>query len=166
MNPQRSARYYYLKFRRTKGDPQSLAIGTAIGIFLGIVPIMPLKTITIVFTTVVTRASTIAAMLASVLVCNPLTYIPLYFLSTIIGNVLTPYELSWQRIKEVLDFLLASPGMYKALIALAGLGYEAMIVLLVGGAVLALPFTIISYFLSLRFFGQIRKRRHQKHLLN
>ncbi len=90
MNPKRTSKYYYLKFLRLKGDPHSLALGTAIGVFIGITPSMPLHTILIVMATVATRSSTIAGILASFLVCNPVTYVPQYYLSTIVGNALTP----------------------------------------------------------------------------
>ena len=166
MNPKRSAKYYYLKFLRLKGDPQSLALGVAIGIFIGITPTMPLHTIVIIPLTLVTRSSTIAALLGSLLVCNPVTYVPQYYLSTIIGNALTPYELTWSRIKDVLDILLQHQGFQKSIEALVGLGYEAAIVLVVGGTVLALPCALASYFVSLRFFQKIRQKRSQKHLLN
>lgn len=165
MNPQRSARYFYLKFMRQKGDPQSLALGTAVGVFIGIVPIMPLHSILIILITVVTRTSTITALLASFLVSNPITYVPQYYLSTIIGNVLTPYQLTWIRIKEALDILLQHQGLYKSVMVLVDLGYEALIVLVVGGAVMALPCAIGSYLLSLRLFLHIRKKNSQKHLL-
>ncbi len=166
MNLKRIVKYYYLKFMRMKGDPQSLAIGTAIGVFIGITPTMPLHTILIIPLTIITRTSTIAALLGSLLVCNPITYVPQYYLATIVGNALTPYELSWTRIKEVLDILLQHPGLQKSLEALVGLGYEAAIVLVVGGTVLALPCALISYFLSLRLFVKIRQKRSQRHLLN
>ena len=166
MNPKRSAKYYYLKFMRQKGDPQSLALGTAIGVFIGITPTMPLHTILIILITLATRTSIITAMLGSFLVCNPITYVPQYYLSTIIGNALTPYDLTWTRIKEVLDILLQHPGLQQSMEVLAGLGYEAVIVLVVGGTVLALPFTIASYLLSLRLFVKIRQKREQRHLLN
>ncbi|MFH2123773.1 MAG: DUF2062 domain-containing protein [Pseudomonadota bacterium] len=166
MDLKRIARFYYLKFMRLKGDPQSLAVGTAIGVFIGVTPTMPLHTILILLITVVTRTSTIAALLGSFLVCNPITYVPQYYLSTVIGNALTPYQLSWARIQEVLDVLLHHSGLQKSLEALFGLGYEAAIVLVVGGIVLALPFTVASYFLSLRFFVKIKKTRERKHLLN
>jgi uncharacterized protein (DUF2062 family) len=151
---------------RLKGDPHALALGTAIGIFVGITPTMPLHTVVIILATFVTRSSTIAALLSSFLVCNPITYIPQYYLSTIVGNALTPYELTWTRIKEVLDVLLAHPGFSESLKILAGLGVDAVIVLVVGGVVLALPFAIASYFLTLRLFIKIRQKRQQKHILN
>ena len=166
MNPKRSFRYYYIKFVRLKGDPRSLALGTAIGVFLGITPIMPFQTILVVLVTVVTRTSTIAAILSSFLVANPLTYVPQYYFSTTIGNALTPYDLTWSRIKEAMDLMLQDPGFYKTLMILVELGYEAVMVLLVGGVVLAIPFAIASYYISLPLFLKIKKRREQKHLLN
>ena len=165
MNPKRISRYYFLKFLRLKGDPQSLALGTAIGTFLGITPTIPFHTISVLIVTFLTRTSTIAAFLATLLTCNPVTYVPQYYFSTVIGNYLTPYELNWDRIKNVLDILMARPGFTESLEALSSLGYEAVIVLLVGGCILALPFAVLSYFVSLRFFITIRKKRREKHLL-
>jgi uncharacterized protein (DUF2062 family) len=165
MNLKRISRYYYCKFLRLKGDPQSLAWGTAIGTFLGITPTIPFHTVSVLAITFITRTSTIAGLLATLIVCNPITYVPQYYFSTIIGNCLTPYELNWSRIKDVLDILLTKPGITESIEALSGLGYEAAIVLLVGGAVLALPFAIASYYFSLRFFIKIREKRRKKHIL-
>ncbi len=165
MNPKRLSRYYYLKFTRLQGDPNALAKGTAIGIFLGITPIIPLHTVLVLLVTFVTRTSTIAAMLATIVVCNPLTYVAQYYFSILIGNAITPYNFNWERMKNVLDILLAKPGISESLHALAGIGYEAIIVLVVGGTLLALPFTIVSYFVSLRFFIRIRDKKRQKHIL-
>lgn len=166
MNIKRAGRYYYLKFTRLQGDPQSLAWGTTIGIFLGITPIIPFHTVLNIIVTFVTRTSTIASLLASVLVCNPVTYVPQYYLSTVIGNAVTPYSLTWGHMREVLDILLARPGIIECLQALGTIGFEAVIVLLVGGAVLALPFSIASYFLSLRLFVKIQEKRRKKHILD
>jgi uncharacterized protein len=165
MNPKRTFRYYYLKFIRLKGDPQSLARGTAIGTFFGITPIIPFHTVINLVVTFLTRTSTIASLLATIIVCNPLTYVPQYYFSTVIGNAVTPYNFTWERIRSVLDILLAKPGIMESLEALAGLGYEAIIVLLVGGSILALPFTVASYVLSLRLFIKIREKRKKRHVL-
>ena len=165
MNPKRAARYYFIKFSRLQGDPQSLAWGTAIGTFLGITPIIPLHTVSVVLVTFITRTSTIAGFLATLIVCNPLTYIPQYYFSILIGNVLTPYNFTWERMKSVLDILLSKPGLMESLNALAGLGYEAAIILIVGGSVLALPFSIASYCFSLRLFIRIKDKRRKKHIL-
>lgn len=166
MNPKRTFRYYCLKFTRLKGSPQSLAKGVAIGTFLGITPIIPLHTVLVLLVTFLTRTSTIAGLLATLVVCNPLTYVAQYYFSIVIGNAITPYHFNWERMKNVLDILLAKPGIAESLQLLAGLGCEAAIILVVGGSLLALPFTIVSYFFSLRFFIRIREKKRNKHILN
>lgn len=166
MNPRRIFRYYYLKFTRLQGDPYSLARGTAIGIFLGITPIIPLHTVLVLLVTFLTRTSTIAALLATIVVCNPLTYVAQYYFSIVIGNMVTPYHFNWERMKAALDILLAKPGFTESFQVLANLGCEAAVVLVVGGSILALPFTIASYFCSLRFFINLQEKKRKKHILN
>ena len=166
MKLDRLRKYYYLKFIRLKGDPRSLAIGTAIGVFVGLTPTIPLHTVAIIALTLITRSSMIAAYTVSWLVCNPLTYIPIYYFSLVIGNAVTPYDLSWEKIKAVLNLILSHPGLGPSLQALANLGYEAIIVMVVGGCILAVPFTVLSYYFSFSLFRKVRKKRKEKHILN
>lgn len=162
----RLGKYYYLRFLRLKGDPYSLAFGTAIGVFVGITPTIPLHTGIILVLTFLTRTSAVAAILVSWLISNPLTYIPIYYFSTVIGNALTPYELNWEKIKAVVTALTSSQGLSHSLQILTGLGFEAVVVLLVGGCVLALPFALVSYYVSLYTFLKIRAKRQAKHILS
>lgn len=166
MQLNRLGRYYYIRFLRLKGDPYALAFGTAIGVFVGVTPTMPLHTAIILVLAFVTRTSAIAGILSSWIVCNPLTYIPIYYFSTVIGNALTPYELNWQRIQGVVDGLSSSQGIAHAFEILASLGMEALIVLIVGGVILALPFALVSYYVSLYTFLKIRAKRQARHILN
>ncbi|MCK5437928.1 MAG: DUF2062 domain-containing protein [Desulfobulbaceae bacterium] len=48
--------------------------------------------------------------------------------------------------------------------ALAGLGWDTIVVMVLGGCVLAFPFALLSYILSLRFFSMVRKRRKKRDL--
>lgn len=162
MKYDRLLKYYHLKFTRLKGDPHSLAMGTAIGVLIGISPTIPLHTILILGITIVSRTSTIAAIISSWIVCNPLTYIPIYYFSMLLGNVVTPYELSWQRVKGLLDTLSSHQSFSNSLKEVLSLGYEAVIVMIIGGFVLAIPFTIASYYFSLQLFRKIRKKRKKK----
>ena len=166
MKLDRLIKYYGLRFRRLQGDPHFLAGGTALGIFVGLTPTIPLHTVMIIVLAFVTRTSTIAAILSSILICNPLTYFPIYYVSLKIGNAITPYQLTWEKMKTSLEVLLHGPGLKESFQTLADLGYEASVVLVVGGCVLALPFTIVSYFLSKKFFIAVRKKRAEKHILN
>ena len=166
MNLDRTRRYYYLRFVRLKGNPRSLAMGSAIGVFVGITPTIPFHTIVIFVLSIFTRSSFIAGLITSWVVCNPLTYIPQYFLSLKIGNLVTPYELSWDQVRSVLETLLSDVSFGMRMKALVTVSYEAIIVMLIGGTILALPFAVISYYLSYFTFVKIRKKRQEKRILH
>ena len=61
MNIVRTGKYYFLKLLRLRGTPHSIAMGAAIGVFIGLTPTIPFHTITILAITLVTRTSVIAA---------------------------------------------------------------------------------------------------------
>lgn len=152
MNFKRSARYYYLKFKRLKGNPRSLAQGAAIGAFMAVTPIMPVRTIVIIASTAFIQANTLAALIVATVISNPLTYIPLYYCAVITGNAITPYSLNWERVERVLDILTSSKEFNLSIQAVVSLGLESFVVLMVGGIVLAVPVSLATYGLSLRFF--------------
>jgi uncharacterized protein (DUF2062 family) len=147
-----------LKFLRLRGDSRSLARGTAVGAFLAITPIMPVRTVAIIVSTTLVRASTVAALITATLISNPLTYIPLYFGAVFTGNAITPYTLNWERIEIVLAVLVSSDGFSVSVQSVASLGLEAFIVLMVGGVALAIPVSLITYSLSLHFFTARKNR--------
>jgi uncharacterized protein (DUF2062 family) len=165
MHPKRIARYYYLKFLHLKGNPQSLALGISIGVFIGITPTIPLRTIAILIITLLTKANTFAAILAGAAVSNPLTYVPQYYCALVIGNIITPYKIDWDRFQVMLENLLSSQSVASSFQTFFSFGIESIIVLMTGGVVLALPAAIISYFLSLTFFIRIRRSKKKNGVL-
>ncbi len=165
-NPLRLLRYYYLRFIRLKGDPRSIARGVALGTFLGTTPTMPLHSISLLIFAPICRANILASFLASMAICNPLTYFPQYYFAWLIGSKITPYDLSWARISGVLSVISAHGGFKETIQSIANLGWDAVIVMLSGGVVLALPLAIIAYFVSLRFFVSLNKRKRDRHILN
>jgi hypothetical protein len=56
-------------------------------------------------------------------------------------------------VKKVLDILLTGEGFSISVHAVASLGLEAFIVLIIGGVVLAIPVGLVTYSLSLYFFN-------------
>lgn len=165
IQPKRAARYYYLRFIRLQGDPHTLARGVAVGLFIGVTPTIPLHTILILIFAYLLRGNTIASLISATVVSNPLTFAPQYYFSWLIGNWITPGNLSWDRIKETLDILTSDVGFIKCFDSLTHLGQEAFIVMLVGGCLLAAPITLVGYFLSFNFFKAIQNKRREKHML-
>ncbi len=165
LHPKRTVRYLYLRFKRLRGDPKSLAMGTAIGVFIGATPTLPLHTVTIIGLTLIFRASTIAALIAATAISNPLTFVPQYYLAWKVGNALLPGRLSWERLQGLMR-VITNNGFIDALKTISHLSGDVLLVMLTGGVLLALPLAITSYFLSLRFFYKMREKRRQRHILH
>lgn len=166
MNFARTGKYYFLKLLRLRGTPHSIAMGAAIGVFIGLTPTIPFHTILILALTILSRTSFIAGLITSVLVCNPLTYIPIYYFSLLIGNLVTPFTVNWEKLKTVLDVVLSDASLEMRIKPLLSLGYEAATVMLVGGTVLALPFGIASYYICHFLVISFRRKRRQKQVLS
>lgn len=152
MNFNRINKYYYLRFKRLRGDPKILAGGTAIGVLVGLTPTIPLHTLMVIAFTLITRTSTIAGIISSLLVCNPLTYFPIYYISVSLGNLITPYEINRQWLETFFYQLINSGSILDSITLIGTLGYETVIVLVTGGILLALPLALASFYLSLYFF--------------
>lgn len=167
MEPQRTARFYYLKILRLKGDPYSLARGMTVGVAIGIIPILPLQTLVILIFAPLFRGNSLAGVLAGFLVSNPLTLIPQYYICWKLGKLLYPVDLSWSRVRETVEFLLSGGASWGArAAAFSQLGYEYFVILILGGVILAIPLSLITYPLSLQLFLAIQRKRRQKHILS
>lgn len=161
----RTARYYFIRFKRLRGDPQSLAQGAALGMFIGISPTVPLHTIVIIGLSILFRCSAIAALIVATIVCNPLTLVPVYYLCWKIGDFILPGRLTWSRIQEIIG-ILTHEGFVESVKYISHLSIDAIAVMLTGGTLLAIIPTVATYYFSLHFFLKIQEKRRRKHLLN
>ncbi|MDF1615282.1 DUF2062 domain-containing protein [Desulfurivibrio dismutans] len=169
MEPQRTARYYYLKLLRLKGDPYSLARGVTVGVGVGIIPIVPLQTLIILIVAPLLRGNSIAGIISGLLVSNPFTLLPQYYLSWKIGKLIYPVDVTWSRVQETLEYALTggnSATLGERLTAFGHLGYESIAILILGGLILAIPLVLIAYPLSLQLFLTIQRKRRQKQILS
>lgn len=151
-------RQYLRQFRQLQGDPGYLARGLAVGVFVGIAPLMPFKTVIIVFLTLVFSASTIAGILSCTVICNPITYLPLYYIAWRVGDLLLPGRASWEQIMSWFH-ALQQVGIREAAVLTAQAGLDICLVMLVGGILLALPFALISYPLASFLFSRMAKKK-------
>jgi len=160
--PRRTARFYYLKLIRLRGEPRYLARGVALGILIGITPTIPLHTILILVLAFILRTSKISALLASWVVSNPLTIPAQYYLSWWVGKQLFPGNLSWHRINTVLQQIEEGRSFMSTFHHIAALGTKAIAAMIAGGCLLAIPFTLAGYFISLNIFIKIEARRSKR----
>ncbi|NTV13906.1 MAG: DUF2062 domain-containing protein [Desulfobulbaceae bacterium] len=160
--PKRTARFYYLKLIRLRGEPRYLARGVALGVFIGITPTIPLHTILILALAFTLRTSKISALLSSWVVSNPLTIPAQYYFSWWVGKLLFPGNLSWHRINSVLQKIEAGGDFMSTFHHIAALGTKAIAAMLAGGCLVAIPFTMAGYFISLNIFQKIEARRQKR----
>jgi uncharacterized protein (DUF2062 family) len=84
MKFQRQIKYYYLRLARLKDDPRELALGVALGVFAGMMPIMPFQTIMAIAMALFMKASKITAA-AGTWISNPLNWYLVYFYNYKLG---------------------------------------------------------------------------------
>lgn len=159
----RALKYYYLRVKRLKGDPEYLARGVGFGVFIGNLPLMP-QSVFLVSLTVLLRISTIAAFISSTVVNNPLTVMFQYYLSWKVGNAILHGHCTWTQLHSAL--LKFDIGLRVGLAAISGLGLETLGVLLTGGTIIGLVTGLVSYLFSRKFFWAIKKKRALKHRLD
>ena len=148
---QRLIQLYKLKLIKIRATPQQIALGFALGVFAAFLPILPLQILLALLLAFLVGASKPAAFIGT-LVSNPLNTIPLHMAYYQIGKLLVPFEVpyfSWRQI-EVTDFL--------------DLGWKLYATLGLGALCLAIPCSIISYFIIGKIVEAYRKRKLHKKL--
>lgn len=151
LRPWRVLRCHYFKLMRIEAPPQQVALGLAIGVFVGCLPIVPFQFITALGLAFLFKGSKVAAVIGT-LVSNPLNFVPFYMTVYYIGRWITGLEIS-----------PPSPSMFHPdnfdLSDLLSGSRDLLIVLMSGGFVLAVPSCVIAYFLSLKAVIKYRQRK-------
>jgi uncharacterized protein (DUF2062 family) len=161
----RLPRYYLLRIKRLRGDPHYLARGFGFGVFMGVLPLIPIQTMLVIPLSLTFRISTIAAVFAATLVSNPFTFVPQYYTTWKLGNAILPGRISWEQLQGVL-LTIRQEGILDGITTFSHLGVKTIAVLLTGGAIIGIPASLISYFIALYFFQTIRAKRAKKHRLD
>jgi uncharacterized protein len=136
--------------RQLKGDPNYIATGMSIGIFIGITPTFPFHTILALALAYIFRASKAAAALG-VWIGNPLTipfiYVGSYKTGSMILGTSFPYDIKYLTFTE-----------------LTKLGLDATLALITGGVIIGILPAVASYFITRRLVKKYRSRRRLKNI--
>lgn len=141
----RAIRYNYLRVMRLKVSTHSIALGVAAGVFTGCLPVLPFQTVVAVALAFVLRCSKIAAA-AGTWISNPLNWVPFYTACFFIGNWIIPIDVTFDPHHMELKELFEQGG-------------GIVIVMMTGGLVMAVPCSILSYFITFRAVTRFRQRR-------
>ncbi|MGQ9687580.1 MAG: DUF2062 domain-containing protein [Desulfobaccales bacterium] len=146
MNLKRTLKYHWLRFRRLQGDPKRLALGAALGVFIGFTPTIPFHTILALSLASLLRVSIITAYMG-IWISNPVTWVPQYLLAYEVGRHLL-----------FRGEPLGIPA-HADLHAFLDLLWRGGLALQVGGLIIALPPALAAYFFTLWAVKRYRRRR-------
>lgn len=137
---------FHDRFISLKGEPRAIAMGMAVGIFVGVTPTIPFHTALIILFGLIWKHNLTSAYLGSWLISNPVT-IPLFYLGQ--------YELG--------KYLLGmNPGGLTladySIRSVFSMGWHVLLPLLTGGLIMAPLFAIPSYFITYRVLLALRNR--------
>jgi uncharacterized protein (TIGR03546 family) len=139
-------RYIYDRFINLNGEPEAIAMGMAIGVFVGVTPTIPFHTVLLVFVTLILRQNVTAAYLGSWIISNPFTIPLFYFVQYQIGYHLlgfSPYQITFSDLD---------------IIKIISFGWNIAIPLFLGGIIMAPFFAIPAYFITRCAVLRLRKK--------
>jgi uncharacterized protein (DUF2062 family) len=134
----------YGNLLKIRGEPREIALGFALGIFIGMSPTMGFQMPIAVFIAAIFRYNKVSAAMG-VWITNPLTAPFLYSLTYLVGGKIIGLE-------KVFSF--SEDFDMDALKALLSKAPEIVWALIVGGVVIGIPLAVISYYLC---FSAVRR---------
>lgn len=124
--------------------PHSIALGTAIGLFVAWTPTVGIHMILVVAVALLMRANKVAGLIA-VYISNPLTYVPMYWIEYKLGAVVVDKHVTYEYVREALRY----HGLAEWLEAFLKLCvYDLAVPMWLGGIVLALAHAIPGYYVT------------------
>ncbi|NCD24557.1 MAG: DUF2062 domain-containing protein [Deltaproteobacteria bacterium] len=154
----RSFRYGYLRIVRIKAPAESIALGLALGVFVGCMPLLSLQMVVAVFLALLLRASKVAAALGTWWT-NPFNWAIVFPLFYMLGRVFVPGEVVPLAMSE-----LTQAGLTE----LFQRGGKWLLITSLGGTIAGIPLAMATYFFTLRAVRMyhnvraVRRRERQR----
>jgi uncharacterized protein (DUF2062 family) len=157
----RQIRYYYLRFIRLRGSPHELALGMAMGVFCGMLPIIPFQTALAVTLAIFFKGSKITAAIGT-WVSNPLNWYFLYYYSYKLGITLLGLPEQRKVFSAVIESIRAGDRFVEVAGHAAGAGATFVTSFILGGVLLGIVFAPPAYFVFLPFFRSLKTWREER----
>jgi len=133
------------RVKKLEGDPHYIAMGMAIGVFVGITPTMPFHTVIAVALAFILRGSKAAAAIG-VWFCNPISapffYLGSYKAGMFIFSRSAPFDVKYESVLELLK-----------------LGADVTMAMVIGGIILGILPGFAAYFITRKVITTIRSRK-------
>ena len=161
MKYSRQLKYYVLRLIRLREEPHELALGLALGIFTGMMPIMPFQSALAVALALIFKGSKITALIGT-WVSNPLNWYFLYYYSYRLGASLTGLSIKDGGFPSVMTSIHNGENVFIVFGKILGAGSTFIFAFLFGGFLMGVIVAMPSYFIFLRIFQFIRKWREER----
>lgn len=152
----RWVRYQYLRVMRLNATPYSVAMGMAVGIFAGFLPIVPLQTTLTVLLCLPLKGNPVVGFMGT-WISNPFNWVPFYYFLYIVGRAMVPWDVPEMEVEQF-KTLLQTLDVRE----FANFGKDLLAcfkVMILAGTAMGLPASIITYFLTRKAVLRYRKRR-------
>jgi uncharacterized protein len=149
MTLRRVLRYHWLKFLRLQDDPQKIAGGMALGVFIGLTPTIPFHTVVALSLAALLKVSPVTAFIG-IQVGNPLTVLPIYLTAYKVGKYLL-YSATPIVFPKVFSY-----GAWFRVLCQGGIALQ------LGGIIIAILPAIVTYFLTLWIVQRYQRRKAQR----
>jgi uncharacterized protein (DUF2062 family) len=139
---------FYRRFIRLKGNPEQVAVGLSIGVFVGITPTIPFHTVLAFTLALALKQNCTASVLGATAIGNPFTlpflYITEYHLGKyLLGNNMNEVVFSDYHMWDILN-----------------LGWSVAYPLLVGGIALAFILALPAYVIARKIVIILRRKKN------
>jgi len=133
------------RVKKLEGNPHYIAMGMAIGVFVGITPTMPFHTVIAVALALILRGSIAAAAIGVWFgnqISAPFFYLGSYKIGIFIFCHPAPFDVKYESVLELIK-----------------LGTDVTIAMIVGGIILGILPGIAAYFITRNIITRIRSRK-------
>lgn len=161
MKFERQIRYYYLKLISLRDEPHELALGMALGVFTGMMPIIPFQTALAITLALFFKASKITAALGT-WVSNPLNWYFLYIYSYKFGTFLLGLPERKAIFSSIMTAMKSGEAPMVLVAKIVGAGGTIVAAFLVGGFVMGIILAPPSYLVSFQFFKYLKAWRRSR----
>lgn len=140
----------YKRFLAIEGDPHNIALGFALGLFVGMTPTMGFQMAIAVFFAIPLKWNKLSAA-AGVWITNPVTAPFIYWINYVVGKKTFHIHIAQKCIgdpsaRSLLDLVKETP--------------DILLAMTLGGIVLGLPLAVLGYYLSYALVSRYQKRKH------
>jgi uncharacterized protein len=147
-----------------RDTPHRIALGMALGIFIGILPIMGIQ-MTVVALIALPLRGNLKAAIAGVWISNPVTFLPMYWGYYKFGLLFFPSRaVNREQFKEIIaaaaDWSWSNVG--ESLKHILDLGADILVPMWTGATILAVIFGIPTYFVTRSLVVRYRARKSRR----